>query len=150
MYREQLAWAAGIIDGEGHCGNKTKTVEVRQGIRTYYTPHFSVGQVNWTVKPQMLQRLEGIFPFGKVYGPKTKIKIKWAPAYSFEVNGFEKVQAIYTMVWPWLGDVKRQQYLDSMGEYIQNRAPRDYWYGPAPGSRRNWPRNEKGQFIKHS
>lgn len=94
---EQLAWAAGIFDGEGYFGNNRNVAPC---------PTVLVTQSSTTGPPEMLVRLQQLFG-GTIRGPQIKGDRK--PIYRWNVNGFERVQNIVAAVWPWLGDVKRAQ-----------------------------------------
>ena len=105
--REQLAWAAGFIDGEGSFYVQ-KTASAKRPKRPR-RPRFEVGQID----PYVLYRLQGILPFGaKVLGPyenKSYPNSKAKPVYIYSVSGFEDVQALLALVWEWLGPIKREQ-----------------------------------------
>lgn len=105
--REQLAWAAGFIDGEGSF--YVQKVSSRARPNRPLRPRFEIGQVDTRV----LYRLQSALPFGaRVMGPycnKTHPGSKAQPMYLYYVDGFKDVQALLALVWPWLGIVKREQ-----------------------------------------
>lgn len=105
--REQLAWAAGFIDGEGSFYTQ------QQDTRTV-RPRFEIGQVHKDV----LKRFQKIMPFGaKVLGPyENKIypASKAKPMFIYYVSGYENVQALLALVWEWLGSVKRKQAIRTL------------------------------------
>jgi hypothetical protein len=95
-WREQLAWAAGLFDGEGSIYNHEKE-PTRAAIKLH------VGQKDRRVLDRFLVAV-GI---GKVYGPhKTGTHCEM---YGYLVNSHEDVQAVIAMLWSWLGPVKRAQ-----------------------------------------
>lgn len=105
LNRESLAWAAGLADGEG-----SFVVVRRVGVKSGHLPQptFAIGQVD----RQVLDRFQSATGFGKVYGPYLaygKGREKHRAVYQLHVYGFEQVQALTAMLWPWLGQVKRQQ-----------------------------------------
>jgi hypothetical protein len=92
--REELAWAGGFLCGEGcfHADPRPR-VEVVQN------------------EPEVLRRfgaaiggLGGLHGGKKIYGSLTK-----KPMYKWRVSGFERVQAVAAMLWPWLSEAKRSQ-----------------------------------------
>lgn len=87
MRREDLAWCAGFFDGEGHTGTQTG--------RKY--PFITVGQKY----PELLYRLQKVWQCGRI----THSSRMWR----IDVNGFERVQFVIALMWPWLGAVKREQ-----------------------------------------
>lgn len=112
MDKTQFAWAAGIVDGEGCFYNPKEKHRPEHGARGYTFVRAEVAQCGNDGIPSMLTRLQDIFG-GKIYGPKarndngpiksTKLYYKWY------LGGFEPVQYFLCCIWPWLGDVKREQ-----------------------------------------
>ena len=151
MNREQLAWAAGIMDGEGtfRCNKQNHTLRTGKK-RTYYRPSLQVTQTaKYGGIPDMLTRLVEVLG-GKIYGPYVKPKSNHSDYYDWKLGKLETVQAAMCMVWPWIGSQKRRDAIQMMKEYLENRPPMEWRRGPTPGSRREWPKDEKGRFIKHT
>jgi len=145
MNREQLAWAAGIIDGEGNLRNyKTKKVLSDGTPRTYYSPSIHVTQ---TAKcggvPDMLTRLQDLFPGSRINGPYQRKEINQAEYYDWTLHSFERTQAAICMIWLWLGSQKKTDALNMMGEYLTDRAER----GSATLKARTRPRDWQGRFL---
>ena len=110
MNREELAWAAGFFDGEGCvcCGT-------RQG--KYKCIRLMVGQIDTRALWRMCTALGSIGTIreGKRRKPSPLQKhIVWY----YWVDGFEGVQAVVAMLWPWLGPVKRQQASNALKAFI--------------------------------
>lgn len=124
--REELAWAAGFIDGEGSfILHKTHG---KKGKREYGRPRLDVSQVDRRV----LDKLRGILQFGKVYGPYRPQKKNHNDFYLFSVRGLEEVQFILGAVWQWLSSVKQEQAKNVLLAYYElNNRPR-LPYGPVP------------------
>lgn len=97
--REQLAWAAGVFDGEGNiaCTNSSKALILQ------------VGQSHM----EMLNRLREIFKIGKIYGPYPR-GINRRPHWNYSVNG-PIAQAVVAMIYPFLGSVKQEQCRHAIG-----------------------------------
>lgn len=101
MDREELAWASGLFEGEGcftHNGVKT-----RRGPGSLAT---SIGSTDRDV----LERFAQAVGFGKVGGPYTTAGYK--PVYQWTAYGFEKMQAILAMLWPWLCSRRRERAIE--------------------------------------
>lgn len=108
--REDLAWASGIYAGEG-------CVYVSRGP-THAQVVFSVTQVSKSNRPpEMLLRLKRIFGFGYVVGGKKPI-VKVGSVWAYRTSGYEPVQAITAMLWPWLTPEKKAQAKRKLCEYL--------------------------------
>lgn len=96
----ELAWAAGLLEGEG-CWYVTPKGNSRSGY-----PRITYSQVHRYV----LDRLRAATNLGKVYGPRRLAsRPTHKPHYEYCVWGFENVQAITAALWSFLGPVKRKQ-----------------------------------------
>lgn len=127
IQREELAWAAGFVDGEGHFGLH-KTRGRPTDSRGYGSPELTVAQCD----RQVLDRLQQALNLGVVGGPYTPKKTNHNLVYLFYVHGFERVQAIICLLWPWLSPVKRKQVKRTLHEYhIFNSRPK-LSMGPKP------------------
>lgn len=135
MNREQLAWAAGIIDGEGYIANARNKHKLQNGtIRTYLSPAIKVAQTaKYGGIPDMVERLFDLFDGSRLSGPYQRNKPGHAEVYEWKVYSFERVQAILCMIWPWLGKQKQQDALNMLGEYHENRPPMEWRRGPRQG-----------------
>ena len=117
---ENLAWAAGIIDGEGCFYSAKKRSEGHApGVG------FEVTQASFDDNPpEMLLRLQEVFPFARLGGPYGPYRISTSrPIYRLRVDNFEKVQQVMAMVWPWLGEVKRSEAITALDLH------REAWQG---------------------
>lgn len=125
--REELAWAAGFVDGEGHftlglkAGRPTDT-------RKYCTPSLVVAQCH----RQVLEHLQTALSCGAIYGPYFPKNPKANPFYQYRTTTFEQSQAVVAALWPWLGKVKRQQAKKILMAFreFSNRPPIPF--GPVP------------------
>ena len=111
--REQLAWAAGIIDGEG-------CFAVSRGRANSKTGHQSVCAVlkvsqaeDSDEAPEMLVRMQKLFG-GRLYthtphqNPRAKKFSDW------QISGFPAVQAVFAAIHEWLGEAKREQAIRAL------------------------------------
>lgn len=102
--RENLAWAAGVWSGEG------------SATKSGYTRRAHLGQAGiFSEPPEMIQRLERIFGFGRVSGPRNYKPapgvLKRKPMWEWVVSNFEEIQALAAFMWPWLTPEKQTQFL---------------------------------------
>ena len=101
--REELAWAAGFMDGEAHFGLVTTN-------RKTQNKHIHISVCQTEDGP--LERLQKVLGCGTIYGPyKTKKSDGSArkPYKQFHINTFERVQHTVCLLWPWLSAPKRAQ-----------------------------------------
>ena len=111
--REELAWAAGFFDGEGHvrCRRSNTTKQL-------------ILQVN-QVGRETLDRLRQTVGFGTVDGPyQNGTQVNRSPHYKYWVCNFEHVQAAIALMWPWLSSPKKsdaRQALLDMRVYNRGR-----------------------------
>lgn len=95
----ELAWAGGLFVGEG-C-----TFSARGGAMV----GLNVTQAGALDRaPDILWRFHrAVGGIGFVEGPQ--LRIGKLPKWRYRVAGYELVQAIIAMLWPWLGESKRLQ-----------------------------------------
>jgi hypothetical protein len=119
MRRERLAWAAGLFDGEG-C-----FITYHRTAAGCPIPALSVAQADDAVGvADVLTR------FGEALGLPYRVytmaqaKPHHRPKRNLRITGFVRAQQALAMLWPWLGEVKRQQAKRVLRGYV------DYWRGP--------------------
>lgn len=95
---EEIAWAAGFVDGEGHFGYRR-----RSGERG--TPVFCVSQV----RPEPLERLARVLGLGRVLGPYLNNSPNSQPYYRIEIQGFRVTQQVIAILWNYLSFPKQEQ-----------------------------------------
>lgn len=104
--REELAWAAGFFDGEGSVIAPTESRPTRRR-------RLMIGIAQ--VEPQPLERFDratgSMLRVRRVVRPENpRAKPQW---YAY-TGRFENVQAIMTLIWPWLSEPKRAQFAAAM------------------------------------
>src|SRR5687768_1818337 len=121
--QEELAWAAGFFDGEGHI----RCDEDKKGRRYV---QLSVAQVHTEVL-EKFKRVVG--DLGNIYGPYQYKNNpgNWQPRWKYSIGNFEGVQAIVGMLWKYLSPIKRRQAADSLMKArckapVGNILPPDY------------------------
>ena len=125
MNREELAWAAGLFDGEGSVGvyNRGDKGNTWHSLK-YRRLMLSIAQAD----RQVLDRFQkAIFGLGHINGPRTlnspfKAKSQWF----FTTGSFEHVQAIIAALWVFLSPVKKEQAKQALIDYANYRAE---WQG---------------------
>lgn len=105
----ELAWAAGFFDGEG-CTflNRHKVTHYDRPNRpTNYvsSPTITIAQVD----RRALDRFVAAVGVGKVSGPYVPRTPKSNPYFKCAIAGRDRVCAVLTKMWPYLGPVKRDQ-----------------------------------------
>src|SRR3990167_1862859 len=97
--REDIAWAAGLFDGEGWISidGKAPSIGIQMG------------------DPDLLVRIQHVLCMGHIHPRaislhgKDSLSIRSRkPRWSWRVTGFEFVQAALAVMWPWLS-IRRQQ-----------------------------------------
>lgn len=92
--REDLAWAAGVIEGEG---------SIYKSKRNPRSWQISVGMTDLDV----VERLCQITGLGKVAGPYVVERCK--PLWTWKVIRQGEVYALLAAVWTWLGQRRREK-----------------------------------------
>ena len=93
----ELAWAAGLFDGEGWVGAP------HQDGRLHL--HAAVSQSDRGVLDRFRNAVGGL---GHVHGPYARVGVK--DHWDYQVYSFEGVQAVLAMLWKFLSPVKREQF----------------------------------------
>jgi hypothetical protein len=95
--REELAWAAGLFEGEGYIGNYSQGGYLGRKARVTNTDL------------EVLQKFQLAIGFGQIYGPRKQTATERKPIWSWEVGRQEHIQALVAMLWFWLGSRRREQ-----------------------------------------
>jgi hypothetical protein len=95
MYdKYELAWAAGLFDGEGSVGHYK------------YATQLMISQVDRRV----LDRFLAAVKLGKIHGPYMPKGKQQKPVFRYGVHNFEHVQQIAACLWAYLSPVKKEQF----------------------------------------
>jgi hypothetical protein len=128
-YREDVAWAAGLFDGEGF---------FRYGVRFYSAVRKATGrgygqQIGAGIQmgeEDVLRRFREVMGFGSIGGPyEYGFNKKGEPnrlMWQWTCSSFEKVQATIAMLWPNLGTRRRAraaEILRAYSEWLANPTP---------------------------
>lgn len=108
--REEMAWAAGFFDGEGHVGSHVGRLRGRYVRRDL---QIAISQTDRQVLDRFRESVGGI---GRVGGPfvRSYRNPNERDVYAYQVGRFEYVQAICAMLWQWLSPVKRAQFSSAL------------------------------------
>jgi hypothetical protein len=91
----ELAWCAGLFDGEGSTSvlkaQRDKYAYIRMNIPQKYT--------------EVLDKFLSIVKVGKIYKSKTR------DIYSLDIYKQEDVTTCLNMLWPYLSEIKKKQAL---------------------------------------
>lgn len=111
-HREELAWAAGFLDGEACFKFYTANNDKGRGRLAV-----TVAQV----RREPLDRLATLFG-GTVRGPYGPYQNSKQAHFQWDTSSYERAETVIESIWPWLSDPKREQALQAIEEY-KNRRP---------------------------
>jgi hypothetical protein len=112
--REQLAWAAGLFDGEG-----TIVALVRRSRNSHARDLIiGVSQAGEHAE-RLLERFRAaVGGLGRVYRVHGATRpAAWKVGYMWRSGRFEAVQQVVCLLWPWLGPAKRAQASMALRNY---------------------------------
>ena len=106
--REELAWAAGFFDGEGHIGLE------KASRPTQMCPRIQVTQT----EPLTLERFRhAVGGLGTINGPYNHGGSDKKPTWRYTTNRFEHAQAVVAALWLFLSAPKRAQIANTIRRY---------------------------------
>ena len=112
--REQLAWAAGLFDGEGSISYCVRT----QGKYTYPQIQLCVSQSGNGHAESLLARFQkAVCGLGMINGPYVNKGHGKKPRWHWSTAKFETIQAVVCMLWPWLHTTKRSDVVRVLTSY---------------------------------
>jgi hypothetical protein len=98
----EIAWLAGIFEGEGSVGTSWPTRTNRPYVQA------RIGMTDLDVL-EHVQRVAG----GRLKGPYTRNRRK--PMYHWNLNGWDEVERLRDLIYPWLSARRREQFDRSLG-----------------------------------
>ena len=115
--REELAYVAGLFEGEGTVytvtGGRYKT-KTSEGIRKTPRIQLAISMTDYSPLEQVVDCLG----FGKIYGPYWNSSgPRNYPSYHLRYHSFEKVQAIIAAIWEWLSPRRQEQCVEALRTY---------------------------------
>lgn len=107
--RENIAWAAGLFEGEG-------TIWFKSGKK----PCLRIGMTDGDV----IKKFGDIIGCGWVSGPHTRASHpKYKPVWVWQCGGAEKCQAVLAAFWPHLGERRKSKAADAI-KFMANMKPK--------------------------
>lgn len=105
--REQLAWAAGLFEGEGSFGfYSSKSVPRKVVARLTITDE------------DVIRHFHSVISLGRIYGPHITAK-GTKPAWTWTTTTFEEAQAVIALLWGWLGARRKNTAKKALIQYHQ-------------------------------
>jgi len=112
--REELAWAAGLFDGEGH------TRARKNGTNGTYALTLSLDLANQDV----LERFhKAVWNLGTLRGPYSRKRQSNKPLWRWQATKFEYAQAIIAAIWSFLSPPKKEQIKSAIETYNSQPHP---------------------------
>ena len=107
--REDLAWAAGLFEGEGSFtfARRGKYVSI-------------VAELGMTDEDRV-KRFQEVLGIGNTTVHTKPIKTHWKTMYLWKTGSFEGVQAVISMLWPWLGPRRRNRAKEILALWHQDK-----------------------------
>lgn len=106
----ELAWAAGLFDGEGSTSVSRRGGALRIDGTPYRRVVVTVGQSAAVGAPEVLVRFrKAVLGLGAVHGPYGPHGRSRLPMWHFQATKWEEAQAIIALLWKFLSPPKRAQ-----------------------------------------
>lgn len=121
-----LAWMAGLLEGEGHFGKWSKTT--KNGLYTY--PVYRIG-CNLT-DLDVLQRLHQLAGVGRLSGQQTPQKPQHSPFWRWMVNKKADVYALCVALLPYMGERRSARLREIIASY-ESRPSKAWRHGTRHG-----------------
>ncbi len=107
--REELAWAAGLWDGEGNA----RVMDYPK--RYMFYPMLQMAQTDRRVLDRFQKAVGGLG--NKIGGPYQSNQPNKTPWFRWYTNNFEQAQAVMAMLYQFLSPVKQEQCLQMLKDY---------------------------------
>jgi hypothetical protein len=117
--RENLAWLAGIFEGEGYVQGRPRTYKRKDG-REFTTVGFRM-TISMTDE-DVITRAHQIAGVGNLNGPRrspSMVARGAKPMWDFDAAGVE-AYALCVALWSWLGERRRSQMKTAMEAWLQS------------------------------
>jgi hypothetical protein len=143
---EQVAWCGGFWEGEGTFSRAGRALTARLA----------------NTELELVERVHRTLGTGHIYGPYTKggRTPRKKPQWVYTTSGFEEMQAILAILWPWLSSRRRLTAMALLENHLtffygcghrrdrarwRKHCPRCFKPGPKPGMKRTKPLHIEGQ-----
>lgn len=111
----ELAWAAGLFDGEGHISARRVKVKPREdGVERYGRRlQFRITQKY----PEVLERFKASVGLGKIYKQERTHHGAYGPIYTYVIYGRAQIHEVCTLILPWVSPVKHRQITEALAQF---------------------------------
>lgn len=96
----ELAWAAGLFDGEGHIGLRRQV----KGSRVYFQR--AMGVTNTDL--ELLQRFHAAIGDGRIGSPWTPPTREHSTKWQWQLTGRKRIEDVFGLLAPFLSSTKRE------------------------------------------
>src|SRR5258708_158842 len=110
--REEVIWAAGFFDGEGHARSH-KNYSRSGKYEKYIGVKLSIKQTDRRVLDRFQKAIMG---FGYIHSQKWDGILTHKPLWYWQAGSFEQTQAVIAMLYQFLSPVKQEQCLNALKE----------------------------------
>lgn len=113
--REDLAWAAGLFEGEGYITygqQHSDSVRLRLGLNI--------------TDEDVIRQFHKIVGVGTLSGPHVRPGSHHKPIWTWYASSFEAAQALIAAFYPWLHSRRRAKALETLKAVADSRASRSY------------------------
>lgn len=123
--RENLAWMAGLFEGEGYVQGRPRSYTRKDG-REFTTVGFRLAIS--MVDEDIIKRFHDLAGVGTCNGPRMSPSMKNQPLWDYRAHGAD-AYALAIAILPWLGSRRREQLQKAINAWLE-----------APG---HWSRKKK-------
>jgi hypothetical protein len=115
MDRAEIAWAAGLFEGEGTFIRQTRNGRTRIGFALATTDR------------DVLERFAAIVGVGAIHPTSRWAEMSTKPIYRWSATANKDVQRLTNLLMPWLGQRRRDALERAWAEYASQPEPLDHW-----------------------
>jgi hypothetical protein len=109
----EIAWAAGLFDGEGHIGLRRQ----EKGARVYFQR--AMGMTNTDLA--LLQRFQAAVGDGRIGSPWEPPELKHSTKWQWQLTGRQRIEGVFGLLEPFLSQAKGEAGL----VVLEGRPPED-------------------------
>ena len=115
----EVAWAAGFFDGEG-CSHATYSWTRKDGTKGYAI-QVSLGQSGEEGRIILERWNDTTGRLGNINGPYGPYGLSKKVVYQLQINGYDNVKKIYTLLEPWLSEPKIAQFNTTLDLWLKSK-----------------------------
>ena len=114
--RENLAWMAGIFEGEGYVQGRKRSYQRTDG-RTFTTVGFRLA-ISMTDE-DIIKRFHTLSGIGTCNGPRLSPSMTRQPLWDYRAHG-KDAYALAIAIWPWLGNRRQKQLREAIDAWLES------------------------------